>query len=80
MVADPNGKQAFRTNYNIYISFYSENGMDIAIQTKFIDVNEFRKKNMLSKVDNFTPHIDEALAEQMSLELRMGYESRRASY
>ncbi len=54
--------------------------MDIAIQTKFIDVNEFRKKNMQRKVDNFTPHIDEALAEQMSSELRMGYESRRASY
>jgi hypothetical protein len=37
--------------------------MDIAIQTKFIDVNEFRKKNMAKKVDKIISHIDESLAE-----------------
>ena len=51
MVADPDKKPTFKAHFNIYISFYSAQGINIEASAKFIDVNEFRKRNMDKRLD-----------------------------
>jgi hypothetical protein len=52
MVADPDKKPTFKAHFNIYISFYSVQGINIEASAKFIDVNEFRKRNMDKRLDS----------------------------
>jgi hypothetical protein len=48
MIEEPEKKATFKNSTNVYISFYSTEGINIKASVKFIDVNEFRKKNLLA--------------------------------
>ena len=48
MVEDPEKKSTFKNSFSLHISFLSTEGINIEASVKFIDINEFRKKNLLA--------------------------------
>lgn len=66
------------------MSLFSKEGINIKASVKFIDVNEFRKKNLqaltagIAKVEKTQEEIDED--ERLARDLSQGYERNRPKY
>ena len=84
MVCDPEKKSTFKSHFNIYISFFSVEGINIRTSVKFIDVNEFRKKNLASLAagPQQKERTEEEIAEtnRISKEPLKGYEKNRPKF
>lgn len=83
MIEEPEKKSTFKNSTNVYISFYSSEGINIKASVKFIDVNEFRKKNLLAlqqpqKREKTQEEIEET--ERISKELLDGFERNRPKF
>ena len=77
LVAENNKKyQTFRNFHYIYLSLYSQNGINIRVSCKFIDVNAFRKRNMLMKTKKLVT-MDPVETERHNRELREGFEQHK---
>lgn len=81
LVVDPEKKSTFRTHFNIYVTFYSKEGANIKVSAKFIDVNEFRKKNLKAlNTNDDTEKKEDPETERISKELLDGYERSRPKW
>jgi hypothetical protein len=77
LVGEKHKKYETFTNFHyIYLSFYSKSGINIRVSCKFIDVNAFRKRNLMLKTKNLET-IDPEETERHNRELREGFEQHK---